>query len=73
MPNYIAVVGPRCVACGACAKVCPREAISVKGGVRAAVDRDRCIGCGLCVKTCPAGIIQKVERSLHEAEEKTLV
>ncbi len=62
MSRYLAVVGERCVACGACMKVCPKNAIAVKHGVRAVVSPEQCIGCGLCVKTCPAGIIKKVER-----------
>lgn len=52
-----------CVACGACIKVCPREAISVWSGCYAVVDEKKCVGCGLCAKTCPAGCI-----ALKEAE-----
>ena len=54
------------MACGACMKVCPREAIKVKKGVRAFVDESLCVGCGLCVNTCPAGVISKVERGKDE-------
>lgn len=46
-----------CVACGCCAKVCPREAIAVYKGVAARVDLERCVGCGKCVKACPASVI----------------
>ena len=46
-----------CVACGACAKVCPREAISVWRGCYAEAEPARCVGCGLCAKTCPAACI----------------
>lgn len=53
----------RCVACGACTKVCPREAISVWRGCYAVVDPEVCIGCGKCGKTCPAGCIQPKERA----------
>ena len=52
----------RCVACGACAKACPKGAVTVWKGCNAQVDRERCVGCGLCVKTCPAGCIEKRER-----------
>lgn len=46
-----------CVACGACMKVCPRQAISIHRGIYAQVDESKCIGCGLCAKECPASII----------------
>ena len=52
-----------CVACGACAKDCPREAVSVWKGCYARVDAAKCVGCGICAKTCPAGCITVNERS----------
>ena len=52
-----------CAACGACMKVCPREAIKIHRGCYAAVDDSKCIGCSLCAKTCPAGCIAVRERS----------
>ncbi len=64
--KFYAVVSNNCVACGACMKVCPREAIKVKKGVRAFVDESLCVGCGLCVNICPAGVISKVERGKDE-------
>lgn len=51
-----------CVACGACMKACPREAISIYRGCYAMVDESKCVGCGLCSKTCPAGCIIIQER-----------
>lgn len=55
MSKKIAVVSPRaCVACGACAHACPREAIAVWRGTWAYVSAALCIGCGLCEKDCPA-------------------
>lgn len=57
MARKTAVVGKDCVACGACAKVCPKGAISVRRGVAAQVDSAACIGCGKCAKECPAGVI----------------
>lgn len=47
-----------CVACGCCVKVCPREAIAIKGGITAAVDESSCVGCGKCAKECPASVIE---------------
>ena len=52
-----------CVGCGACAKVCPKGAISVWKGCFARVQADLCVGCGLCAKACPAGCITVKERS----------
>lgn len=53
----------RCVACGACAKACPRDAILIHRGCYAVADEDKCVGCGKCAKTCPAGCIEVRERS----------
>ena len=52
----------RCVACGPCEGVCPREAISVYRGMYAAASEARCIGCGKCAKVCPAGCVELKER-----------
>ena len=41
----------RCVGCGACAEICPFEAIALKNGL-AAVDVARCMGCAVCVPRC---------------------
>ena len=50
-----------CVACGACAKACPKGAIAIYRGCYALV-QDTCVGCGLCAKTCPAGCVETKER-----------
>ena len=47
----------RCVACGVCAKECPRGAIVIYKGCYAVVDIKTCVGCGICEKACPAGSI----------------
>jgi ferredoxin len=41
----------RCHPCGACARVCPVDAIQM--GQVASVDAAACIGCGICVDVCP--------------------
>lgn len=46
-----------CVACGACQKACPKEAVKVIKGCYAKVSEEICVGCGICAKTCPAGCI----------------
>lgn len=44
----------RCVGCGACASVCPRQAVSLQDG-KPVTDRTVCAGCGRCVEVCPTG------------------
>ena len=55
--RYAEVDQSRCVACGACTKVCPRDAISIWKGCYAKINAELCVGCGKCEKTCPAGCI----------------
>ena len=50
-----------CVSCGACVKVCPKNAISIWKGCFAVVNEETCVGCGLCARTCPAGCIEVKE------------
>ena len=66
----IAVTGPECVACGACVKACPVDALSVPRGLRSVVDTSRCLGCGKCAKACPAGVIEMADRDREPREEK---
>ena len=47
----------RCVACGVCAKECPKGAIAIWKGCYAKVDAETCVGCSKCAKVCPAGCI----------------
>ena len=46
-----------CCGCGACASVCPANAISIgrntNGFFRACVDEASCIHCGICNEVCP--------------------
>ena len=52
----------RCVACGACTKVCPKSAIVIDSGCYAVIDEQSCVGCGKCKNTCPADCITLKER-----------
>lgn len=47
-----------CVACGACAKVCPIQIINIEQGVFANINFEKCVDCGKCAKTCPASVIE---------------
>lgn len=51
-----------CLGYGACANVCPKNAISIHDGL-AKVDKRLCIGCGKCVKACPKNLIELVPAS----------
>jgi len=47
----------RCIGCGMCLEVCPREVFEMKGrGVRIR-DRDACMECGACSRNCPTEAI----------------
>ena len=49
----------KCDGCGACAEVCPVEAITVDG--KAEVDDDECVDCGTCIDECPQDAITEGE------------
>jgi len=51
-----------CVACGVCAKTCPRQAITILYGIYAYVNEGLCVGCKKCQKACPASVIKVVEK-----------
>ena len=44
----------RCIACGACAEVCPTKAFT-QDEARIVFDRELCTNCGLCAVECPTG------------------
>ena len=44
-----------CVGCGACADVCPQDAITVDD--IAVVNADACVDCGACIDECPSDAI----------------
>lgn len=45
-----------CVACGACVRACPADAIHLDG-FHAAINYEVCIACGMCATKCPRGAI----------------
>jgi MinD superfamily P-loop ATPase len=42
----------KCMLCGVCEAVCPKNAISVFQS-QVEISKDRCSGCGECVGSCP--------------------
>lgn len=65
--RFIEVNTKDCVCCGACEKVCPKNAIFMYKGCFAKVDRTKCVGCGICAKICPTNSLSvKVEEILSE-------
>lgn len=51
-----------CVGCGACADICPVDAVEMTDDV-SRLDSDWCIGCGVCAGVCPADAISIVRRT----------
>lgn len=51
------VSAQKCVACGCCIKVCPRNAIEIWKGIMAKIHMEKCIGCGKCATECPGSVI----------------
>ena len=48
----------KCIRCGACVKVCRKNALSLEGdGIH--IDREKCNFCGRCTKTCPGSAFEE--------------
>jgi NAD-dependent dihydropyrimidine dehydrogenase PreA subunit len=45
-----------CTACGACAEICPVDAIKINDV--AVIDPEECTDCGACVDECPVECIK---------------
>ena len=52
------VITDECVACGACADICPVGAIVLDEAKGIYVINDECVDCGACADTCPVGAIK---------------
>ncbi len=50
--SSIRIVPEECKKCGACAKVCPVDAIEGKPRELHEIDPDKCIKCGKCIEKC---------------------
>ncbi|HWR45032.1 DUF362 domain-containing protein [Sporomusa sp.] len=53
-------INSECIKCGACASVCPVEAIS-EDDTQYVIDPGLCIDCGACAAVCPVGAISPGE------------
>lgn len=60
-----------CIACKACVKVCPEEAITVENNL-AAIDYDKCTQCQACFEKCPTGAIT-LEQRIVIGDETTVI
>lgn len=54
-----------CCHCGACAGVCPVDAISCNNNILS-VDVKKCVNCGMCIKCCPATGYQISDTTLQD-------
>ena len=55
--SAIKVIDEKCIGCGACVKVCPYGAITMKEKL-AVIDITKCTLCGACVEVCPVDAIE---------------
>ena len=58
-PKKSPTVTEKCIACGDCEDICPKDAVQVKDG-RASVDYSKCIRCFCCHEVCPENAIDLV-------------
>jgi len=58
-PKKSPMVTEKCIACGDCEEICPKDAVQVKDD-RASVDYSKCIRCFCCHEVCPEKAIALV-------------
>ncbi len=54
--HFVRVDEDKCQGRMKCMRICPTEAIRVRGG-KAKIDDEKCIDCGECITACPSGAI----------------
>ncbi|MFX1606994.1 MAG: NADH-quinone oxidoreductase subunit NuoF [Promethearchaeota archaeon] len=55
-----------CIACGACKRICPANAITGEKDVIHVIDQELCIKCGACFEVCPPKASAVVRTSAFE-------
>ncbi len=52
-----------CIACGACKRICPANAVTGEKDIVHVIDEDLCIKCGACFEVCPpkANSVEKIQ------------
>ena len=71
----------KCIACGACARICPEQIITITSEVGEdkkrklqdfTLDASRCMWCGLCIEVCPpnALVMSKEYELATDSREK---
>ena len=58
------VDGDKCIACGACARICAHDAPHLTEEGVMAMDWDKCAGCGQCMDACP---VKAISADNHDA------
>ena len=58
----------KCIKCGHCVFVCPKQAIDRENEQSAIIDGSKCIGCGRCAKVCPVDAID-----IYGIKEQTII
>jgi len=52
----IKVDNSKCIQCGGCVSVCPKEALKLTNEIKC--DEKKCIKCKMCVNFCPVGALK---------------
>ena len=70
--NSVLVDHSLCSGCGACASVCPADAISIslddKGFLKANVNSEKCVNCGKCVSVCPFNKSDESVKAMNDCD-----
>ena len=65
--KHIMFFSKRCVGCGKCVEICPKNAAYIVDG-KNVIDRSICISCGFCVENCPVGALKISGRKISNDE-----
>jgi pyruvate formate lyase activating enzyme len=63
----LSFVQARCIGCGGCTRVCPKQA-HIMGEQGHQIIRNHCSVCGACVQECPSGALELVGREAQVDE-----